>query len=58
MYDYLQQDPNSPGKMLKLELTDNDFPDDVVQTLEVQPYLGTLYETIIASLTVAQQLPR
>lgn len=58
MYDYLQQDPNSPGKMLKLELTDNDFPDDVVQTLEVQPYLGTMYETMIASLTAAQQLPR
>lgn len=55
MYDPSQQDPNSPGKVTKLELTDKDFPDDVVQTLEVQPYPGTLDETMIASLTAAQQ---
>ncbi|CAG9773085.1 unnamed protein product [Ceutorhynchus assimilis] len=46
---------NSPSKVTKLELTDKDFSDDVVQTLEVQPYPGTLDETMIASLTAAQQ---
>ncbi|KAF7285836.1 ankyrin repeat and KH domain-containing protein 1-like isoform X5 [Rhynchophorus ferrugineus] len=55
MYDITQQDPNSQNKVTKLEITDKDFPDDVVQTLEVQPYPGTLDETMIASLTAAQQ---
>ncbi|XP_030756084.1 ankyrin repeat domain-containing protein 17 isoform X3 [Sitophilus oryzae] len=55
VYDPTQQDQNSQSKVTKLELTDKDFPDDVVQTLEVQPYPGTLDETMIASLTAAQQ---
>ncbi|XP_066252742.1 ankyrin repeat domain-containing protein 17 isoform X3 [Euwallacea similis] len=55
MFDPTQQDSNSPGKVTKLELTEKDFTDDVVQTMEVQPYPGTLDETMIASLTAAQQ---
>lgn len=55
MYDPTQQDPNLSSKVTKLELTEKDFADDVVQTLEVTPYPGTLDESMIASLAAAQQ---
>ncbi|XP_050294137.1 ankyrin repeat and KH domain-containing protein 1-like isoform X2 [Anthonomus grandis grandis] len=53
VYDPLQQDPNSAGKVTKLELSEKDFPDDMVP-LEVQPYPGGLDETMIASITAQQ----
>ncbi|XP_060527199.1 ankyrin repeat domain-containing protein 17-like isoform X2 [Cylas formicarius] len=45
------------GKVTKLELSEKDFSsvDDMVQTLEVQPYPAALDESMIASLTAAQQ---
>ncbi|XP_019763189.1 ankyrin repeat and KH domain-containing protein 1 isoform X1 [Dendroctonus ponderosae] len=55
VYDATQQDPTLSTKVTKLDLAEKDFVDDVVQTLEVTPYPGTLDESMIASLAAAQQ---
>ncbi|KAL1505978.1 hypothetical protein ABEB36_005419 [Hypothenemus hampei] len=54
VFDPSQQESDLSGKVTKLELTEKDFSDDVIQTLDVQPYPVTIDDNMITSLTAAQ----